>query len=237
MSTFSKIPNAQLLGQTEQHLKYLTERIAIHKNMVEDFNAMVAAAENSGITLHIASGFRSFKRQQTIWNNKFSGKTVIKDDNGKPVDITKLSELDKIHHIMLFSALPGASRHHWGCDIDVYAPNLLATDYQLQLEPWEYEQGGPLEKLSNWLSHNAHLYGFYLPYATYQGGVAREPWHLSYAPLSNLYQQSLNIEVLSQALIDSDVLGKACIIENLSAIMTRYINNVTEIPNNVIIER
>ena len=231
----TQINSAQLLGQDEQHLCYLSERVAIHQEMKNAFEALAAAANIAGINLKIASGFRSFDRQVMLWNNKFSGKTPIKDITGAVVSPEGLSPLELIHSILLYSALPGASRHHWGCDIDVYAPNLLTPDYQLQLEPWEYSEQGPLAKLSAWLIENAHSYGFYFPYASFQGGVAEEPWHLSYLPLAQQYQQAFDVERLALALSSSNILGKAVIIENLDNIAKRYINNVCAAPSNVIL--
>lgn len=236
MTTFNSINSAQVLGQTEQHLHYLDERIAIHQEMTLAFEAMVNTAKNDAIELKIASGFRSFERQLTLWNNKFSGKTAIKNMAGNILSTEDLSPVELMHSILLYSALPGASRHHWGCDIDVYAPNLLETGYQLQLEPWEYSEQGPLAKLTAWLTQHAHQFGFYFPYASYQGGVAAEPWHLSYLPLAMKFQQTFDITLLAEALKHSNILGKDVIIENLEGIATRYINNLCVAPTNVILE-
>ena len=235
MLTSNHINPAQLLGKTDVHLHYVSERVAIHQKMKGAFEGMVYAAKADGIELEIASGFRSFDRQLMLWNNKFSGKTSIKDSDGEVVSLEDLSPLELAHRILLYSALPGASRHHWGCDIDVYAPNLLAKDYQLQLEPWEYSEQGPLAKLSAWLGQYAHKFGFYFPYARFQGGVAKEPWHLSYLPLAQQYQQAFNVKLLAQALKDSSILGKDVIIENIDDIAKRYINNVCDAPRNVIL--
>ena len=237
MPTSKDINSAQILGQNEQHLYYVNKRVAIHQEMKTAFSALVAAASAADIDLKIASGFRSFDRQLLLWNNKFSGKTPIKNMAGEVISPANLSPLDLAHSILLYSALPGASRHHWGCDIDVYAPNLLADDYQLQLEPCEYSAQGPLAKLSNWLVKYAHQFGFYFPYASFQGGVASEPWHLSYAPLAQQYQQAFNIERLAKALVNSSILGKDEIINNLDDIAKRYINNVCAVPTNVILTK
>jgi LAS superfamily LD-carboxypeptidase LdcB len=201
------------------------------------FELLVNAAKADAIELKIASGFRSFDRQLMLWNNKFSGKTSIKNSAGHVVSLAHLSPLELAHSILLYSALPGASRHHWGCDIDVYAPNLLAKNYQLQLEPWEYSEQGPLAKLSAWLGQYAHQFGFYFPYARFQGGVAEEPWHLSYLPLAQQYQQAFDVELLVEALNNSAILGKHIIIENIDDLAKRYINNVCDAPTNVILPK
>ena len=231
----TSINSSQLLGQNEEHLYYVSERIAIHQKMKYAFEAMVNAAKADAIELKIASGFRSFDRQLVLWNNKFSGKTAIKNSAGDIISPAYLTPLELVQSILLYSALPGASRHHWGCDIDVYAPNLLSQGYQLQLEPWEYSDHGPLAKLSAWLIQYAHQFGFYFPYAKFQGGIAQEPWHISYLPLAQQYQQAFDIELLAHALDNSSILGKSVIIENLDDIANRYINNVCEAPSNVIL--
>lgn len=237
MQTSNDINPAQILGQTDVHLHYVSERFAIHQAMKGALELMVSAAKTDGIEIEIASGFRSFDRQLMLWNNKFSGKTPIKNSDGGVVSLEHLSALELVHSILLYSALPGASRHHWGCDIDVYAPNLLTEGYQLQLEPWEYSGQGPLAKLSIWLGQYAHQFGFYFPYATFQGGVAEEPWHLSYLPLAQQYQKAFDVGLLVEALNNSAILGKHVIIENIDGIAKRYINNVCDAPTNVILAK
>ena len=80
---------------------------------------------------------------------------------------------------MLYSALPGASRHHFGTDLDIYDTRPIDDDYQLQLTPDEYSTMAHLLSL-RWLEHNLEKYGFYRPYQEYKGGVAPEPWHISH---------------------------------------------------------
>jgi len=241
----------QILGLTAQHIQYLTDddltnksseqasvektshvapktKPGIHQQMVTAFTALKESAQLAGLDLEIASGFRSFERQLQIWNNKFTGRAVIKDAEGKTVDISRLSDKEIIKAILLYSALPGASRHHWGCDIDVYAPNLLTDNQSLKLEPWEYQQCGPMEKLSSWLGQHAEEFGFYLPYNKYRGGVAEEPWHLSFLPLARQYQEKFNIDTLQACLMNTNIAGKMGIIENLPDIAKRYINNVNK---------
>jgi len=236
----------QLLGLTDQHIHYFeqthqqgtqqytqqeipqppnSKRLGIHHLMLTDFQALVTSAAEVDIEIEIASGFRSFERQLQLWNNKFTGKTPLKNLAGAQVNITQLSDYEIVEAIMLYSALPGASRHHWGCDIDIYAPNLL-MGRALQLEPWEYDKSGPMAKLTTWLTENAGKFGFYFPYDSFKGGIAAEPWHLSYAPLAKKYQATFSLEELRQCLLLTDIEGKEAIIDNLSALVNRFINNV-----------
>ncbi len=221
MDDFSK----EILGLTTKHLIQLSPSIAIHKDMLLAYQALTKEAKKVNINLSIASGFRSFERQLLIWNNKFIGITPIKNSSGSTVNIKNLSSNDILHAILLFSALPGASRHHWGCDIDIFASNLLPEKTKLQLEQWEYEKNGYFEKLSNWLMEHAHKFDFYFPYDKYRNGVAAEPWHISYMPVAKKYQEKVSCELLMHYLLNIDIKGKQSIMEQLPEIFQRYIIN------------
>jgi len=216
----------QLTGQDDSHIHWLDDHTGIHLEMLSAWQSLCDSAKLAGFDLAIASGYRSFSRQLSIWNRKFSGQLPIKNKQGNNVNIDAMTETEIVNAILLYSALPGASRHHWGCDIDIYASNLLPENQQLQLEPWEYQKNGPFYHLSQWLSVNAHLYGFYFPYDKYRGGVATEPWHLSYQPLAKIYEQHLSIELLSRVISSSQIEGQVVINSQLADIFTTFIKNV-----------
>lgn len=228
MSSSTNLQAAQLLGMDNSHIYWLGEKKGIHKDMLGAYRKMQVAAKKEHFDLHIASGWRGFERQLQIWNNKFSGVNPIKNLANKIVDIKQTSELDKIYAILLYSALPGASRHHWGTDIDVFAPNLLVKDKQLQLETWEYEKEGPFSALSQWLEQHSQKFGFYFPYDRYRGGIAHEPWHLSYTPLADQYQQQLTIDILGTALKNCEIEGKKIILTHLDEIYDNFITNINK---------
>ncbi|WP_274620523.1 D-alanyl-D-alanine carboxypeptidase family protein [Colwellia maritima] len=79
------------------------------------------------------------------------------------------------------------------------------------------------------LAANATKHGFYFPYDVFRGGVAAEPWHLSYVPLAKQYQSQSNNELLQTILEKTDISGKTTIIENLPTIFKQYINNIQTI--------
>lgn len=217
-----------LIGKSAQHIHWLSPTCGIHHKVVESWQALFLAAKKQGFDLTIASGFRDFNRQLLIWNKKFSGQIQVKDTNNQTIDLEMLSDVERVKAILTFSALPGASRHHWGTDIDVYATNLLPDNQKLQLEPWEYEKSGPFASLSEWLVANAEKFGFYLPYDKYRGGIAAEPWHLSYFPLAKCFQSELTPELLSRQLSAEELLGKSAILGQLNEIFQNYINNIGE---------
>ena len=221
----------QLLGKTDSHITWLSKSIGVHHQMLEKFQLMQAAAQQDGIDITIASGFRSFERQLAIWNRKVSGELPVNNLNNQPVNLSALAPFEQLKAILLYSALPGTSRHHWGCDIDVYSADALLNSQQLKLELWEYQQAGPFYPLTCWLDKNASDFGFYRPYQRYQGGVAAEPWHLSYAPLSQLFLGAFNkvgITELAKLLTNSDIQLQTTIVEQLNFITEQYINNISE---------
>ncbi|WP_286272679.1 M15 family metallopeptidase [Thalassotalea hakodatensis] len=220
-----------LTGTSDAHIHYLSDNKGIHHDMLFPWSNLVDAAKTVGFQLSIASGFRDFDRQLSIWNKKMMGELPVFDLQQQQVNLTKLSTEKKVHAVMTFSALPGASRHHWGTDIDVYDPSLLSNGQQLSLEAWEYEEYGPFAKLTKWLNENAQNYGFYFPYQCYQGGVAHEPWHLSFAPLATQFLTELTPEILANTLHKHEIEGKAFILDQIEQLMERYVYNVQGVPH------
>ena len=227
---FSNIlSNQQLTGHDESHLIWLDESTGIHQQALTAWKAMSEEAKLAGFDLKIASGYRGFDRQLTIWNRKFSGQLHIKGQKGEILDINTMTEQEIVKSILYFSALPGASRHHWGSDIDIYAQNLLPDDQQLKLEPWEFAENGPFDSLNHWLTKNVSRFDFYFPYDRFRGGVAIEPWHLSYWPIAQHGERLLTIDCLKSVISSIDILGKNEIMLELSNIYQDYIKNVGSI--------
>ena len=178
---------SQLTGLEDVHLVTLHDDHRLHAAAAEAFSALQADARQAGFELAIASAFRSFDRQLTIWNAKADGSRQVHDDRGRAVDMSALSPEGKLQAILRYSAMPGSSRHHWGSDLDVYDAGAVADDYRVQLSPVEVEEGGVFDPLHCWLDQRmaaGESHGFYRPYAVDRGGVAPERWHLSYAPLA-----------------------------------------------------
>lgn len=218
--------SAIAVGKATSHLVSF-QGVFIHKDTLDDLIDLRRQAEIAGFDLVVASGFRDFDRQLAIWNNKFSGERPVFDLNGRQVDMNACAVLEKVHAIMLFSALPGASRHHFGSDLDVYAKNLTSTEQPLQLTPDEYLRGAQLP-FNLWLNEVLPTTRFYRPYAEYQGGIAQEPWHISHYPVADKLFKLQSIESIRQALDAADIAGKAVILEALPDLYTRYIANLCE---------
>jgi LAS superfamily LD-carboxypeptidase LdcB len=212
-----------LTGRSTDHLAPLSGHHRLQPAAVAAFLAMQQAALEAGFTLQPASTFRDFERQQAIWNGKFCGERPVLDKDSRPIDITPLSAAERCEAILRWSALPGASRHHWGSDLDVYDPSLLPAGQKLQLEPWEYEQGGYFYPLNQWMTDHMAEFGFYRPFTEEGDGVAVEPWHLSYRPLAREAEHLLTPALLLAAWKDKDVAGAAWLEEHLPSIFSRFI--------------
>jgi len=212
-----------LTGRSTEHLAVLSGNHRLQPAAVVAFQAMQQAAKAAGFDLQPASTFRDFDRQLAIWNGKFCGERPVLDRNSQPMDIQPLSAAERCEAILRWSALPGASRHHWGSDLDVYDPSLLPEGQKLQLEPWEYEAGGYFHPLNLWLTAHMAEFGFYRPFTADQGGVAMEPWHLSYRPLAQEAEHLLTPELLLAAWRDKDVAGATWLVSHLPAIFSRFV--------------
>jgi len=221
----------ELTGRARSHITEVEEpSCALHRDAVEPFQAMRAAAAVNGIDLVPFSSFRDFTRQLAIWNGKARGERAVLDAAGHPLDVDTLDESARVDAILHWSALPGASRHHWGTDMDVMDAAALPPGYKLQVIPGEYAPGGPFSRLDAWLEEHAATFGFYRPYTTWRGGVQPEPWHLSYAPVATLALEQLTLEALRTALDSADICARAAIDAKLPEILARYVRNVDAPP-------
>lgn len=159
---------------------------------------LVARGARAGHDLAVASAWRSYQRQASIYNAKARGERRVVDDHGAPLARALFSDRDWLFAVLRFTALPGTSRHHWGSDLDVYDATALGAA-TLQLEAWEYTAGGPFAALTAWLDERIaadDAEGFYRPFAVDCGGVAPEPWHLSHRPSAGALAGFLNRQLL-----------------------------------------
>lgn len=157
--------------------------MTLHKETFAAFKKMWAAAKKDGITLTIISSTRSFDQQKNIWEGKWSRFAA-----GHPNATARALK------ILEYSAMPGASRHHWGTDIDLN-----------DLNNPTFEAGGRFAPVYAWLQKYAHQYGFCQPYtakdAQRPNGYNEEKWHWSYLPLATRllqqYREAVRDELLT----------------------------------------
>ncbi|MBX7169490.1 MAG: M15 family metallopeptidase [Pyrinomonadaceae bacterium] len=185
----------------------------LRKETLEAYQKMQAEARNSGVYLQIVSATRTFIEQKRLWENKWTARTPVNTDTGeflpKPNTLKDtLTKEQRALRILEFTAMPSASRHHWGTDLDF---NDVNPSY------WSSMRG---QKEYFWLVENAPKFGFCQVYsANRQTGYHEEKWHWSYLPiarnLTNEYQKQI---------IDSDITLTE-FIGSETAITTRFIEN------------
>jgi len=223
-----------LTGRSRAHIVDVEDpRCSLHREVVQPFLTMRAAALAQGIDLVATSSFRDFDRQLAIWNGKCRGERELVDADGQRLDARALSEEQLVDAILIWSALPGASRHHWGTDMDVIDCAAVPAGYVVRLVHEEYAAGGIFSRLNRWLDDNAARFGFFRPYAVFRGGFRPEPWHLSFAPVAAVAERQLSSELLQQALAAAPMDAVKAVRSRLPQIMERYVRNVDAPPADI----
>jgi LAS superfamily LD-carboxypeptidase LdcB len=127
---------------------------------------------------------------------------------------------------LLWSALPGASRHHWGTDVDLIDRRAIPPDYRVELTREEFAPAGPFAPLAAWLETNAARYGFFRPFRGVLSGVQPEPWHFSFAPVAENARRALTPAVLQKAIAAVPLLGKEEVFARLDELHARYVGAI-----------
>lgn len=141
---------------------------------------LFSQAEQNGVILKGVSGYRSYARQQEIYNNNVStrGRTTTN----------------------LVSANPGASEHQTGLAIDVSSESVGCA---LETSFGDSEEG-------KWLAKHCHKFGFIIRYPedkTEITGYSYEPWHIRYVGkklATYLYKKDLTLEEYYQTTTKDD---------------------------------
>ena len=120
----------------------------------DNFKKMNDDAKKEGVNLIIGSGFRSYNRQNTLYNN------YVARDGKDAAD--------------RYSARPGHSEHQTGLAADIYGE---ASKDKYLLQSWGETNDG------KWLNNNCYKYGFILRYIKGkedETGYMYESWHIRY---------------------------------------------------------
>lgn len=214
-----------LLGKVQTHLTQLEQNFLVHQEVVTDFKRLQEKSIESGFNLQIISAYRTFERQLVIWNEKALGLRKVLDDEGDEININELNPEELLFAILRFSAIPGTSRHHWGSDLDIYDANAMDRK-EVELILKECEHGGACAPMHQWLSNiidSNESFNFYRPYTKPLGGVAPEPWHISYRPISEMYMKDFSYKLFKEHIESIDIELKSQILNNAKEIFERFI--------------
>lgn len=129
------------------------EKKLMREEAAKALEAMFQDAEEAGLSLLGVSGYRSFERQQAIYDRN------VERDGRRLAD--------------LYSARPGFSEHQTGLAMDISTPSIHnRLDETFAATP----EG-------KWLADHASEYGFIIRYPKDKSeitGYAYEPWHVRY---------------------------------------------------------
>jgi LAS superfamily LD-carboxypeptidase LdcB len=218
---------AELTGRARSHLIELPEfDRSLHMHAAAAFRSLHRAARAAGFDPYPWSSFRDFDRQLSIWNGKFSGARAVQDPTGRALDVAALAAPERVAAILYWSALPGASRHHWGTDVDLVDRGALRDGYTVRLTPDEFQADGPFAAMHAWLAANAARYGFFRPFRGIRSGVQSEPWHYSFAPVAEPARRLLTPALLREVLMAAPLLGKEEVLEHLERLHARYVATI-----------
>jgi D-alanyl-D-alanine carboxypeptidase len=142
-----------------------TPEMQLSAAIVPAVEALFGAAKQEGLPLMVASGYRSYQEQITVYNNE------VKNYGQQTADRE--------------SARPGFSEHQTGMALDVEP---ASRQCEVAACFGDLPEG-------KWLAANAYKYGFVIRYTQGSEavtGYTYEPWHIRYVgkPLANeLHQQ------------------------------------------------
>jgi LAS superfamily LD-carboxypeptidase LdcB len=218
----------ELTGRTENHLIWSDElKGFFHKFGLKSFLDLKESASKEGFDLCFISSFRSYSRQEEIWNQKMRGQITVYDSQNNPLDVQTLEKRDLLFTVLKWSSIPGASRHHWGTDFDFIDKKALPKSYKIRLQPDEYEKGGIFYNLHLWLKEEAKKFGFFFPYQEDKGGIGAEPWHLSFYPQARKYQEKYTLDFFISNIEKGSMEGKEILFKEAPLIFRKFFTNIS----------
>lgn len=134
-------------------ISYKDEKRNLRQEAADALKTMFESAQSDGYQLIGVSGFRSYKRQQAIYNNNLLKKGF--------------------EHTNKYSARPGRSEHQTGWAIDI---SCSSAGGNLTEDFIETPEG-------QWVKENCYRFGFIVRYPKGKEditGYSYEPWHVRY---------------------------------------------------------
>lgn len=131
---------------------------SIDSRIYSAYHAMVSAAKQDGVSLWVVSGYRSYSKQNRLYNNR-----VARSKEENPSFTQEEAEADAARNV----ARPGTSEHQIGLAIDFNSVETSFAD----------------TKAGKWLKSHAAEYGFILRYEEDKQSITKisyEPWHYRY---------------------------------------------------------
>lgn len=134
---------------------------SVDRRIYKDLMDMLQAAKKEGLNPLICSSYRTYKKQEDLYQNKV--KKYLNQG------YSKTEALDKA---AFWVARPQTSEHQLGLAVDIVS---------LKNQRLDHQQENTAEQ--HWLIQNSWKYGFILRYPTNKNNITKvgyEPWHYRY---------------------------------------------------------
>ena len=186
-------------------------------------NKLKDAAAAEGFELRIESAYRPFERQLSIWNRKARGELPLLSAEGVPMERPQ-DEEELMYAILTWSALPGASRHHLGTDLDVVDGRACPEGYEVQLTPEEcYGMFDAFHKFLDERFAAGNAFGFDRVFVPGRGKIRPEGWHIAHLPTSRKRLEHFSLDTLRKIYDGSDMACKRVVLAHLPQLAEEYI--------------
>ena len=145
----------------------------VDSRIYPELQEMFNDARAQGYGLFVREGYRTQEEQQQLMDEKIE---AYENEGKSKSEAKKLAEQ--------WVAIPGTSEHQLGIAVDINADTTKSSS----------------DDVYNWLSENAHTYGFIKRYPSNKTditGVINEPWHYRYVgkeAASKIYSQGICLE-------------------------------------------
>ncbi len=163
----------------EVKLLKLSNGEKVDERIYPELQKMFNDARAAGLELFVAQGYRTSDEQQKLLDDK---QKAYEKESNSPAKAKELAEK--------WVAVPGTSEHQLGIAVDINADDKKCKP----------------DDVYNWLSRNAHKYGFINRYPSDKTditGIIYEPWHYRYVgkdAAAEIYEKNICLEEYIQTL-------------------------------------
>ncbi|HEX3078594.1 MAG TPA: D-alanyl-D-alanine carboxypeptidase family protein [Lachnospiraceae bacterium] len=198
------VPSDLTVPNVPFNFDYTDEKKMLRKEAAFALEDLIQAASDDGLSIYGVSGYRSYKRQEQIYNKNIATKGALYTNR--------------------YSAKPGFSEHQTGLSIDVSAKSVA----------FRLDESFASTPEGKWLENHAYEYGFIIRYPKDKSditGYSYEPWHIRYVgkelaeylytnklTLEEFYNYTPSISFIEEDYAHDSAVDDAAISENETAV-------------------
>ena len=177
-------PNDLVEPNIKFSFDYADEKRKVRKETADNLELLFQSAKKEGYDLLAVSGYRSYKRQKTIYEYNLL-------NNG-------------FEYTQIYSAMAGTSEHQTGLAIDISCSSIQGM---LSDKFGDTKEG-------KWVSDNCYKYGFIIRYPKNKSnvtGYGYEPWHIRYVGkelAKYLYDNNITLDEYYGYALNSDMVDR-----------------------------